>query len=90
MNHWQIQLLRQRMGLTQRQFAKVIGVEYWTVVKWENTVGDWGRQPNKSARVLLHQLLRWVPVVSRTNEDRDIPPRFLSFRFKGKIISFPF
>ena len=33
-----IKELRASMGLTQEQFARVVGVAYFTVIRWENNM----------------------------------------------------
>ena len=49
--NWKIKELREKLGLTQDQFAVQLGVAPYTIRRWEK-----GTKPSPMARQLLEQL----------------------------------
>ncbi len=49
-----IRALRQRLGLSRRQFADRLGVAYRTVVGWE--LPSQGKRPGRQCRLLIARL----------------------------------
>jgi putative transcriptional regulator len=64
--HTDARLARHRLGLTQREFAAVIGTGVGTVRKWE--LGT--RRPSGAARTLIEVIKREPKAVRRALKDQ--------------------
>ena len=49
----EIRQLRQKLGLTQEEFARRLGVSWNTIARWETGT----RKPGKFAQIVLRQMM---------------------------------